>query len=132
MSILRKSQVAPPTAAVEDPLRQPAHDGEPLVVYIEQSQLVDGELVLACGQTVNQLRGVCAATADHRNLHTHRLALQHAEVPFKWRTQSPVGNIQASLSPHSDKKQQEICSFLPIVTGCRHPRPIAVSTTTVG
>jgi hypothetical protein len=67
---------------------------------------------LARREAVNQLRRVSAAAAHHRHFYPHADPFDAPDPRFTWRGPDGACDIEASLSLHSDKKQQKSCPFL--------------------
>src|SRR6266536_2712475 len=72
---------APPEAGPrQHAAGEPAHHRQTLGLRVEEDELVHGQPCLAGGEALHQLRGVGAATPDHRDLEAHAQRLPYRSL----------------------------------------------------
>ena len=81
VAVRGEDEPARPAEPLQHPSTEAADDIEPLLVQVEEHQLVDLEPIRAAGETVDQFRGVGAATADDGDLHAHLICLLREAPP---------------------------------------------------
>ena len=67
-----------PSDAAEHALGERADDLEALRIDVQEHELVHREPIAAGDEPLDELRGVGAAAADHRDLHTHAGGIVHS------------------------------------------------------
>src|SRR5438477_4414872 len=83
LSILGHRKPARPLMPLQDATRQPADYVEPLVIDVVKDELVDRQAVAPGVESLDQLRRIRAAAADHCNFYPHEVRAPTSRHPTR-------------------------------------------------